>query len=102
MPSLGSVSRKWLLLVPLIVSNGCPTAADWADDARDILNFLVHYLPSSSAASSLPIHLRRVSAEESEQRKSNGFRNRTLIAGGSSYGGCIMYVYYANTSDQMI
>ena len=91
-----------LYLFPVTVSNDRPTEADWTDDARDILNFLVHYLPPSSTALSLPTHLHRVSGEESERRKSNGFRNRTLIAGGSSYGGCIMYVYYADANDQMI
>ena len=102
MLSPGSVSRKRLLPVLPLRLKRMSTAADWTDDARDILNFLVHYLPSLSTASPLPTHLYRVSAEESEQRKSNGFRNRTLIAGGSSYGGCIVYVYYANACDQMI
>ncbi|KAF8240976.1 alpha/beta-hydrolase [Tricholoma matsutake] len=61
---------------------------DWSDNARDILNFLIHYLPSSLTASRLPTHLHRVSTEEAELRKTQGFHNRTFVAVGHSYGGC--------------
>jgi len=61
---------------------------DWADNARDILNFLLYYLPSSVSTSILPTHLSPLPALESERRKNNGFGERTLVAIGHSYGGC--------------
>ncbi|GLB39842.1 putative alpha/beta hydrolase family protein [Lyophyllum shimeji] len=61
---------------------------DWTDNARDILNFLIYYLPSVASSAPLPTHLARLPPDESEYRKSNPFRNRTLLAIGHSYGGC--------------
>ncbi|KAF8065184.1 Alpha/Beta hydrolase protein [Lyophyllum atratum] len=61
---------------------------DWADNARDILNFLIYYLPSVSSSSPLPCNLARLPIDESEYRKGNPFRNRTFVAVGHSYGGC--------------
>ena len=69
------------------------TTVDWTDNARDILNFLIYYLPSSLTASPLPTHLDRVSAKESQHRLSNDFQNRTFVAVGHSFGGCTTYVY---------
>ncbi|KAF9467147.1 Alpha/Beta hydrolase protein [Collybia nuda] len=61
---------------------------DWTDNTRDILNFLLHFLPSSSAIPLLPTHLQRVSPNETEDRKFRGFQHRTFVAVGHSYGGC--------------
>jgi len=61
---------------------------DWIDDARDILNFLIYYLPSVVSTSPLPAHLHRLPTKESEYRKQNGFQNRTFVAVGHSLGGC--------------
>jgi hypothetical protein len=66
---------------------------DWSDNTRDILNFLLNYLPTSPTSSRLPTHLSRVSHVESERRKVSGFGKRTLIAVGHSYGGCTSYVF---------
>ncbi|TFK75633.1 hypothetical protein BDN72DRAFT_935522 [Pluteus cervinus] len=60
---------------------------DWADNTRDILNFLLNFLPPSSEVP-LPIHLPQLSAEESERRRSLGLVDRKLVAIGHSYGGC--------------
>jgi hypothetical protein len=61
---------------------------DWMDNSRDILNFLLNYLPSAAAPFALPTHLPRVSWVESESRKVNGYKDRTLAAVGHSFGGC--------------
>ncbi|KAG5644670.1 hypothetical protein DXG03_007969 [Asterophora parasitica] len=61
---------------------------DWTDNARDILNFLIYFLPNEASSASLPTHLVRIPSDESEYRKSNPFRQRTLVAVGHSYGGC--------------
>ncbi|KAJ7775117.1 Alpha/beta hydrolase family-domain-containing protein [Mycena metata] len=64
-------------------------AANWADDARDVLNFLLHFLPSTIIPDApLPAHLPRVAPEESALRKVRGFSERSLFATGHSFGGC--------------
>jgi hypothetical protein len=63
------------------------SAGDWADDARDVLNFLLHFLPSS-IADPLPTHLPRITSEESALRKVRGFNERRLFTVGHSFGGC--------------
>jgi pimeloyl-ACP methyl ester carboxylesterase len=60
---------------------------DWMDNSRDILNFLVNYLPSAPTPSVLPTHLQRLSSTEAESRKSTGYKERTLVAVGHSLGG---------------
>ncbi|KAF7978749.1 hypothetical protein HWV62_44766 [Athelia sp. TMB] len=61
---------------------------DWMDNARDIMNFLVNYLPPSAAQAELPVHLPRVSRAEAGARQSTGYTDRTLVVVGHSYGGC--------------
>ena len=63
--------------------------ADWTDGGRDVANFLLHFLPSLTTATSLPVHLQQVSAEETSLRIQRGFTHRKLVAVGHSYGGCI-------------
>ncbi|KAI0752708.1 alpha/beta-hydrolase [Daedaleopsis nitida] len=60
---------------------------DWRDNSRDILHFLLHYLPVSASGESLPTHLPRVSDSEAESRKARGLASRTLVAVGHSFGG---------------
>lgn len=74
-----------IIHAPLLITCG---AVDWMDAGRDILNFLVNYLPATTTPSSLPTHLPRVSITESEARKVNGYTDRTLVVVGHSYGGC--------------
>ncbi|KAJ7905772.1 alpha/beta-hydrolase [Mycena olivaceomarginata] len=53
-----------------LLNSGLPfTACNWADDARDVLNFLLHFLPSGISSSDLPTYLPRVAPEESALRK---------------------------------
>ncbi|KAF4612863.1 hypothetical protein D9613_011151 [Agrocybe pediades] len=61
---------------------------DWYDNARDISNFLLHFMPTLSSASHLPTHLPRVEVEETKTRLQTGFQERRLMAIGHSYGGC--------------
>jgi pimeloyl-ACP methyl ester carboxylesterase len=61
---------------------------DWTDGTRDILNFLLNYLPSAVIPHELPSHLPRVSTEEFERRQTDGFQYRTFVAVGHSFGGC--------------
>ncbi|KAF4608019.1 hypothetical protein EYR40_000360 [Pleurotus pulmonarius] len=61
---------------------------DWTDNARDILNFLTYFIPTTASSGPLPIHLPQVTAAESESRKKFGFKHRTLIGVGHSFGGC--------------
>lgn len=74
------------------------TQVDWTDNARDILNFLVNFLPSSAGnkdddASPLPTHLPRISSQEAQARLKGGFRSRRIVVIGHSMGGCTSYVW---------
>ncbi|THU96752.1 alpha/beta-hydrolase [Dendrothele bispora CBS 962.96] len=60
----------------------------WFDGTRDLLNFLIYFMPST-AATTLPVHLPRVPPEESARRLRDGFTERTLIGVGHSIGGCL-------------
>ncbi|GJE99575.1 alpha/beta hydrolase [Phanerochaete sordida] len=64
---------------------------DWADNSRDILNFLLHHLPTSPAEKALPLHLPRLAEAVSESRKTFGFQSRTFVGVGHSFGGCTTY-----------
>ncbi|KAH8986942.1 alpha beta-hydrolase [Lactarius hatsudake] len=59
----------------------------WHDHARDILNFILHFLPEEVTHSGLPTNLPRVPPEASEARKRLGFANRKLVVIGHSLGG---------------
>ncbi|KAG1859214.1 Alpha/Beta hydrolase protein [Suillus subluteus] len=61
---------------------------DWTDNARDIVNFLINYMPEEVETSSLPIQLDRVPASIGESREKSGFSSRTLVVAGHSFGGC--------------
>ncbi|KAF9037768.1 Alpha/Beta hydrolase protein [Panaeolus papilionaceus] len=71
----------------LINSTSLSGIFDWQDNARDIVNFFTHFLPTRSTAT-LSVHLPRLSLEETNQRLERGFSERQLIAIGHSYGGC--------------
>ncbi|GBE82655.1 alpha/beta-hydrolase [Sparassis crispa] len=63
-------------------------AYDWQDNTRDILQFMLSYLPSSASPSALPIHLERLPDHVSDVRKVHGFDERTMVVVGHSLGGC--------------
>ncbi|KAH9948107.1 hypothetical protein B0H21DRAFT_821288 [Amylocystis lapponica] len=65
---------------------------DWQDNARDVLQFLLHYLPESPSDSELPTHLTRLPEVISDARKKDGFLGRTLVAVGHSLGGCTVSI----------
>ena len=60
----------------------------WSDHARDILNFILHFLPEEATPSALPIHLPRIPPEASDARKRLGLTSRELVIVGHSLGGC--------------
>ncbi|KAG1819104.1 Alpha/beta hydrolase family-domain-containing protein [Suillus subaureus] len=62
-------------------------SSDWTDNARDIANFLINYMPEEVETSSLPIQLHRVPASIGESRQKSGFSSRTLAVAGHSFGG---------------
>lgn len=69
---------------------------DWIDHTRDILNFLVYYLPESSGVEKQqipPIHLPRLPDEIFQSRLSSGFAVREIVAIGHSFGGCAVYIF---------
>ncbi|KAI6142998.1 Alpha/beta hydrolase family-domain-containing protein [Pisolithus tinctorius] len=60
---------------------------DWHDDACDIANFLLNYLPEESTSASLPTRLACVPEATSDARKELGYHRRRLVVVGHSYGG---------------
>lgn len=71
---------------------------DWSDNARDVLHFLLYYMPEeierapSGEATVLPTHLSRLRDTVASRRRENGYSSRTLAAIGHSFGGCSVYV----------
>ncbi len=68
----------------------------WHEGARDLLNFLVYYLPSHPA-NKLPLHLPRVEHSESARRLKRGLTLRKVVAVGHSLGGTIWFVLISFT-----
>ncbi|KAL1756048.1 Alpha/beta hydrolase family-domain-containing protein [Schizophyllum commune] len=60
----------------------------WRDNTRDILNFLLHFIPAEPTPDVLPTHLPRVPATETATRRSAGLQRRHVIAVGHSFSGC--------------
>ncbi|KZT67780.1 hypothetical protein DAEQUDRAFT_380684 [Daedalea quercina L-15889] len=61
---------------------------DGRDNARDILQFLLYYLPSHASSRSLPVHLERLPENVGTSRKARGIEKRCMIGVGHSLGGC--------------
>ncbi|KAI0325516.1 alpha/beta-hydrolase [Cubamyces sp. BRFM 1775] len=61
---------------------------DWRDNTRDILHFLLHYLPTSASPGSLPTHLSRLPDAEAEARLAHGLTGRSMVYVGHSFGAC--------------
>ncbi|PPQ74560.1 hypothetical protein CVT24_004352 [Panaeolus cyanescens] len=72
----------------LINGDYIPKLPDRSDYARDLANFLVHYLPDGADAftKELPTILPRVSEELSASRVKSGFNDRYVIPIGHSLG----------------
>jgi len=60
----------------------------WSDHARDILNFILYFLPETVTSSPHPAYLPRVPPEISSAREKRGFPNRQLVVVGHSFSGC--------------
>lgn len=65
---------------------------DWLDNSRDIINFLIHYLPDAIGCpgDELPTHLPLIPRQVSSARAESGLTNRTLVGIGHSFGGCTL------------
>ena len=77
--SVLSTATPWGMTIRLV---------DWLDNARDIANFMVHYLPEDVDATVLPIRLLRLPASVTSVREEHGFHTRKLVVVGHSFGGC--------------
>ncbi|KZS93027.1 hypothetical protein SISNIDRAFT_97404 [Sistotremastrum niveocremeum HHB9708] len=58
---------------------------DWADNVRDLLNFLLNYLPPVISQLTLPTHLARKSESLSGQIIERGFQNRVILLNIQNY-----------------
>lgn len=67
-----------------------PSTVDWQDNCRDMLQFLLHYLPPRASALDLPVHLPQLPDSVAQGRKAHGFAERTIIGIGHSYGGATL------------
>ncbi|EJD39407.1 hypothetical protein AURDEDRAFT_187407 [Auricularia subglabra TFB-10046 SS5] len=70
-------------------ASALPDIYDWTDHVRDILNFIVAYLPASPGHALTSV-LPRLSGAESERRCIHGLAERKLVAVGHSLGGTCM------------
>ncbi|KAI8989137.1 Alpha/Beta hydrolase protein [Trametes punicea] len=61
---------------------------DWRDNTRDMLHFLLHYLPTSASADPLPTHLSRLPDSEADARLLHGLQARDVVFIGHSFGAC--------------
>ncbi|KAF8909130.1 Alpha/Beta hydrolase protein [Mucidula mucida] len=58
----------------------------WHEAVRDLLHFLVHYLPSE-ITDELPIYVPRIPCRQYQARYCQGFKSRKLVMVGHSFGG---------------
>jgi hypothetical protein len=73
----------------LLNLNVLSAAHDASDDARDILNLLLYYIPSETTSGDIPTNLVRLPEAVAESRRKDGFLARKLISVGHSFGGSI-------------
>ncbi|KAB5595487.1 Argonaute-like protein [Ceratobasidium theobromae] len=62
---------------------------EWSDYTRDILNFLIKFLPESVHGGK-ERNLPQVSELTAQQRLNHGFKSRIVIGLGHSFGGCAL------------
>ena len=76
---------NWYRLTPAISD-----VDTWLDNSRDIINFLIYYLPDTIGypGDGLSTHLPLMSQDISGARGKDGLTNRTIVAIGHSFGGC--------------
>jgi hypothetical protein len=89
-----------LVLYTSTIDRGQCLLVVWSDHARDILNFILHFLPEAVSPSALPTYLPRVPLEVSSAREKRGFTNRKLVVVGHSFGGCAACVLSYHPPEQ--
>ncbi|KAH7882978.1 Alpha/beta hydrolase family-domain-containing protein [Phlebopus sp. FC_14] len=72
----------------LINANSLSGIFDWMDNARDIANFLLNYLPEQVSPVPLPTRLERLPQPTSNVRKEQGYHTRKVVVIAHSFGGC--------------
>lgn len=72
----------------------------WAESGRDLINFILYYLPANPAAAGngeLPLHLERLPEAIAQDRRQNGLASeRALVGIAHSAGAASMYVCFLN------
>lgn len=69
----------------------------WAESGRDLVNFILYYLPANPAAGDgeLPLHLERLPEAIAQDRRQNGLASeRTVVGIAHSAGAASMYVCF--------
>ncbi|EJD39406.1 alpha/beta-hydrolase [Auricularia subglabra TFB-10046 SS5] len=66
-----------------------PDVFDWTENARDLLSFILAYLPESASITPPPV-LGRLPDSGVDARRTRGFAQRRLVALGHSQGGAAM------------
>lgn len=61
---------------------------DCAEYSRDLLNFVLAYLPDARDDQRCPTNIPRLPDEEVRRRRARGFHHRTVIGVGHSVGAC--------------
>ncbi|CAE6436645.1 unnamed protein product [Rhizoctonia solani] len=61
---------------------------EWSDHARDLLNFLINFLPESIEPGQIESNLPQVPNQSALRRRERGFADRRIIGIGHSFGGC--------------
>ncbi|EJD44586.1 hypothetical protein AURDEDRAFT_137432 [Auricularia subglabra TFB-10046 SS5] len=64
-----------------------PDIFDWTENARDILNFLIAYLPPAADLGTPPAQLARIPEHDQQIRRQHGFSDRRIVVLGHSMGG---------------
>ncbi|KAF9224817.1 alpha/beta-hydrolase [Gyrodon lividus] len=72
----------------LVNANNLSGIFDWSDNSRDIVNFLLSYLPDDVKTEALPTRLACLPESTSVARKEYGYRTRKIVVVGHSFGGC--------------
>lgn len=67
-------------------------SVSWADNARDILNFMLYAFPDLFENDALPFMIPPISAVRANERRLSGFVDRLVLGVGHSLGGGSLYV----------
>ncbi|KAJ1301035.1 hypothetical protein OPQ81_003456 [Rhizoctonia solani] len=72
----------------LLNENNLGEIYEWSDHVRDILNFLINFLPDRVEYGQLERNLPQVPEKNAWGRQKRGFTHRIIVGIGHSFGGC--------------